>query len=149
MKIAIISDTHGEIPQTAWDYTTECEYIIHAGDIGSRACYEKLRGSGKKVYMVKGNNDWGSWCQFIPKTLSFTICGKLFYLIHDSYRLSYPYPEVDYVISGHTHKFDCEFKNGAMYINPGSTTEARGGSCTMAILHLEEADSPRVEPIIL
>ncbi|MGN0342564.1 MAG: metallophosphoesterase family protein [Roseburia sp.] len=149
MKIALISDTHGEIPQKALDHIAECDYIVHAGDIGSRACYDKLKGRGKPVYMVKGNNDWGAWCQFVPKTLAFTISGKEFYLIHDAARLVYPYPEVDYVICGHTHRFDCVYQRGAMYINPGSTTEARGGSCTMAILHLDEEDSPRVEPIIL
>lgn len=149
MKIALISDTHGEVPQKAMEHIAECEYVIHAGDIGNRTCYEKLKGCGKQVYMVKGNNDWGSWCQFVPKTLSFMIGGKTFYLIHDSARLTYPYPEADYIICGHTHKFDCQYKNGCMYINPGSTTESRGGSCTMAILTLQEDGTPKVDPIIL
>lgn len=149
MKIALISDTHGEIPPEAWEHIRECDCIVHAGDIGNRTCYEKLRGSGKTLYIVKGNNDWGSWCQFIPKTLAFTIEDKMFYLIHDKARLTYPYPEADFIIHGHSHQFDCVYQSGAMYINPGSTTEARGGNRTMAILHLGEEDSPRVEPIVL
>jgi predicted phosphodiesterase len=34
MIISVISDTHGLLRPEVVDALTECEYIIHAGDIG-------------------------------------------------------------------------------------------------------------------
>ena len=31
----------------------------------------------------------------------------------------YLHPDTDIIIFGHTHKFDCEYKNKKLFINPG------------------------------
>ena len=46
MKLAIISDTHGIFRPDWTTHITGCDYLIHAGDINSRACYEKLKAIG-------------------------------------------------------------------------------------------------------
>lgn len=43
MKIGILSDTHGVLKDTFLDELQSCDYLLHAGDIGSLKCYETLK----------------------------------------------------------------------------------------------------------
>ena len=46
----------------------------------------------------------------------FKIEDKSFKLMHLPFHL---HPDTDIIIFGHTHKFDCEYKNKKLFINPG------------------------------
>ena len=98
MKIGILSDTHGVLKDTFLEELRSCDYILHAGDIGSLKCYEALKELHVPLYIIKGNCDKGEWTRYLPETLAAPIDGKIFYLIHKRSDLSYPLPEADHRI---------------------------------------------------
>ena len=57
MKIGILSDTHGVLKDTFLDELQSCDYLLHAGDIGSLKCYETLKDLHVPLYIIKGNCD--------------------------------------------------------------------------------------------
>ena len=125
MKIGILSDSHHKN-----DYLKECieflkkegcEYLIHAGDICSKVGLEILKNSNLKYVAVFGNNDRDLF-ELSPEynikkePYYFKIADSTFKLMHLPFHLS---PDTDIIIYGHTHKFDCEYKNKKLFINPG------------------------------
>jgi len=55
-RIALISDTHGDIDSNFYKYITECDELWHAGDIGSIELADKFE-SMKFFLAVYGNID--------------------------------------------------------------------------------------------
>ena len=51
MKLGVISDTHGVLREEVVERLQECDYIIHAGDIGNKDIIDKLE-SITKTFMV-------------------------------------------------------------------------------------------------
>ncbi|AXX93566.1 YfcE family phosphodiesterase [Malaciobacter molluscorum LMG 25693] len=125
MKIGILSDSH-----TRSDYTElvvehlkekGAQYLLHAGDL----CIEdnlKILQNSKLVYVsVFGNNDNALFSlsqkykiqkepyYFKIENVKFKLMHLPFYLTSDS----------DIVIFGHTHKFECNYINNTLFINPG------------------------------
>ncbi|PPK61777.1 YfcE family phosphodiesterase [Malaciobacter marinus] len=125
MKIGILSDSH-----TKSDYTElainhlkqkGAQYLIHAGDL----CIEdnlKLLQNSKLVYVtVFGNNDrsllsLSNEYNIQKEPYYFKIKDIKFKLMHLPYYLN---ADSDIVIFGHTHKFECSYNNGTLFINPG------------------------------
>lgn len=137
MQIGIISDTHGVLSDTLLRQLSSCDYILHAGDIGSKNCYEKLRALKKPLYIIRGNCDKGDYATYLPETLAAPIGGKIFYLIHKKNQLPYPLPEADFIITGHTHQYSVQTRGSVTYINPGSAGKSRGDNMpSMAVLTL-------------
>lgn len=142
MNIGILSDTHGLFRVFFQQELKKCDVIIHAGDIGTKTCYQELKAINLPLYMVRGNCDNGSYATYLPENLSFSIGGHLFYLIHDRNQLPYSLPETEYIIFGHTHCYEYETKRGITYINPGSASNSRGGgSPSIAVLTLNDNSS--------
>ena len=56
MIIGLISDTHGLLREEVIDNLSDCELIIHAGDIGKYEVIDSLEKIGK-VEFIKGNCD--------------------------------------------------------------------------------------------
>lgn len=128
MKIVVLSDTHGILKENVKKYLRQCDYVIHAGDIGSQSVYHELKTLNRNLYMVRGNCDRGMWASVLPETLAFRIDGILFYLIHDRTSLmARPEPQTNIFISGHTHKYLLGEHMGMATLNPGSCTQPRGG----------------------
>ncbi|MFR6392583.1 MAG: metallophosphoesterase family protein [Roseburia sp.] len=73
MKIGILSDTHGVLKDTFLDELQSCDYLLHAGDIGSLKCYETLKDLHVPLYIIKGNCDKGEWTKYLPETLAAPI----------------------------------------------------------------------------
>lgn len=141
MKIGILSDTHGVLKDTFLDELQSCDYLLHAGDIGSLKCYETLKDLHVPLYIIKGNCDKGEWTKYLPETLAAPIGGKIFYLVHKKSDLPYPQPEADFIITGHTHHYEVSKRGTTTFINPGSAGRSRSGSsCTIAILTLDGND---------
>lgn len=125
MKLGILSDSH-----TKSDYTElainhlkqkGAQYLIHAGDL----CIEdnlKLLQNSKLVYVtVFGNNDrsllsLSNEYNIQKEPYYFKIKDIKFKLMHLPYYLN---ADSDIVIFGHTHKFECSYNNGTLFINPG------------------------------
>lgn len=125
IKIGILSDSHLKS-----DYTKEvidflkaqkCEYLIHAGDLCIEKNLQLLEESELKYIAVFGNNDrallsLSSKYNIKAEPYYFKIQDLKFKLVHLPYHLT---PDSDIVIFGHTHEFECDYKNKTLFLNPG------------------------------
>lgn len=148
MKVGIISDTHGVFREEWRTYFDGCDCLIHAGDINTKACYEKLKNLQIPVYMVRGNCDIGSFAQFLPEFLTVPIGGKIFFITHNKNDLPFDLTDADFIIFGHTHHFTSYEQYGKVFLNPGSAGEGRGDLKSMVILDFSEK-SYEISRIIL
>ena len=125
MKIGILSDSHlkSDYTKEVIDFLKEInsEYLIHAGDLCIEKNLELLENSGLKYIAVFGNND-RNLLQIVSKynikqePYFFKIKDVSFKLMHLPYHLT---PDSDVIIFGHTHIFECDYKNKTLFLNPG------------------------------
>ena len=125
IKIGILSDSHLKS-----DYTSDvinflkaqkCEYLIHAGDLCTEKNLQLLEESNLKYIAVFGNNDrnllsLSSKYNIKQEPYYFKIQDLKFKLMHLPYHMT---PDSDIVIFGHTHEFECDYKNKTLFLNPG------------------------------
>ncbi|WP_195999841.1 metallophosphoesterase family protein [Clostridium sp. 1001271B_151109_B4] len=124
MKLGVISDTHGVLREEVIEYLRECDYIIHAGDVGNKDIIDKL-DSIAKTFVVRGNNDKDEWGLTLPEYREIEMDEILIYLVHDKADIPKDLKEVDLVIYGHSHKFSNEKIDNIIYLNPGSCGKKR------------------------
>jgi len=125
-RIGVIADTHGIIRPEARKILTSCDWIVHAGDIGSQEILEELRNIAP-TSAVRGNTDRGSWAERLPESDIVEVGGKQIYLIHnlDELDLHPVAAGLDAVIWGHSHRPENYWKDGVLYLNPGSAGPKR------------------------
>ena len=125
MKIGILSDSHLKSGYTkeVIDFLKEInsEYLIHAGDLCNEKNLQLLEESELKYIAVFGNNDRAlhnltSEYNIKQEPYYFQIKDIKFKLMHLPYYMT---PDSQIVIFGHTHIFECEYKNKTLFINPG------------------------------
>ena len=136
-RLAIISDTHGLLRPPVLERLREADAILHAGDVSSPDVLEELQDLGKDLYLVRGNNDW-LWGSRLPHTLTFTIEGVTFFLVHDQRDVPRRLDGVDVVVYGHSHQYAQEERSGALWLNPGSCGPRRlRQDITMAVMTVD------------
>ncbi|MDX9901199.1 MAG: YfcE family phosphodiesterase [Aliarcobacter sp.] len=125
MKIGILSDSHlkSDYTKEVIDFLKEIksDYLVHAGDLCVEKNLKLLEESELKYIAVFGNNDrylldLTSNYNIKQEPYYFKIKDTTFKLMHLPYYLT---PDSDVVIFGHTHIFECDYKNNTLYINPG------------------------------
>jgi len=146
MKITVISDTHGSLPQNLRPLLCTSDYVIHAGDIGSQALYRELMQLNPNTCCVRGNCDRGIWAAGIRETLRFHLDGFLFYVIHNQTGTAYRPEDADIVICGHTHRYMLRQTDGRTVLNPGSCSRPRDGAASCAVITTENG-SVRVQKV--
>ena len=131
MKIGIISDTHGILPESIFDIFKDVKQIFHAGDIGGQDVIQGLEIICP-VYAVYGNIDTWPVTIYHPHILIHQTQDKNICVYHDivkpkyfSYQLFKKGINADIVISGHTHVAGYEVFRNVLYINPGSASKPR------------------------
>jgi putative phosphoesterase len=126
MKIGVISDTHGMLRPAAIEALRGVEHILHAGDVGDPSILDALRALAP-VTAIGGNIDVGGACAYLPPTEVITLDGHTFYMLHDRQGLDLDPVAAGFsgVISGHSHKPLIEWRNGVLYMNPGSAGPRR------------------------
>ena len=124
--IAVIADTHGILRPEARAFVSQCNWIVHAGDIGSFEILEELR-SMAPTFAIRGNTDKGLWAENLPDRNMVDVEGKHLYLIHnlDELDLDPGAAGLDAVIWGHSHRPETYRKDGVLYLNPGSAGPKR------------------------
>lgn len=122
-QIAIISDTHGLLREHVIAELAEADCSIHAGDIDTPSIVESIRQFGE-TYIVRGNND-KEWAEALPKSITVTIEGVRFFIVHDKKDIPKCLTNVDVVVYGHSHKFSAEIMKGVLFLNPGSCGKRR------------------------
>jgi putative phosphoesterase len=121
LRVGLISDTHGLLRPEAKRFASDCDYLIHGGDIGSPDILEELAAFAP-LTAVKGNNDGQAWAAHLPATEMIRIGGLFVYVIHDVAELDIE-PQaagVRVIVSGHSHKPSVKEREGVLYVNPGS-----------------------------
>jgi hypothetical protein len=124
--IGILSDTHNLLRPEAVNALKGSEIIIHAGDIGSPEVINRLKNIAP-VYAVRGNTDSSFPEGTLPTTDLIEISKKYLYVIHNMDEIDVDPVAAGFnaVISGHSHKSNIEYKNGVLFINPGSAGPRR------------------------
>lgn len=100
------------------------------------------------LYVVRGNND-KDWAENLRISLSFTIGGVKFFMVHNKKDVAWELGDTQVVIFGHTHKYFEKIIDDRLWLNPGSCGRSRfGGEVTMAVMTVEDGHY-QVEKIIL
>ena len=146
-RVIILSDTHGLLRTEVLGYLSQTDSIIHGGDINTQAIVDKLREYAP-IYIVRGNND-KDWAEGLPQSLIFSIEGIHFFLIHNKSDVPPDLPNTDVVVYGHSHKYACEERNGALWLNPGSCGRRRfDQEITFAVMAVD-GEHIQVEKVII
>lgn len=124
MKIGVISDTHGLLRDEVIENLQGCDYIIHAGDIGSEEILDKLQGIAK-TFAVRGNNDKEGYALKLPDFKEIKMDEVLIYVTHNKADIPKELREIDLIIYGHSHKYGEDNIDGIIYLNPGSCGRKR------------------------
>jgi putative phosphoesterase len=79
------------------------------------------------VTAISGNIDVEGPCSHLPATEVVTLQGHAFYMLHDRQALDLDPAAAGFaaVISGHSHRPLIEWRNGVLYMNPGSAGPRR------------------------
>lgn len=136
-KIGVISDTHGLLRKEVIKHLQGCDAILHAGDINKPEILEELRQIAP-LYVVRGNNDKGEWAEELPICLKFEIAHQHFFMAHQKKDVPKNLEQVDWVITGHSHKYLETHEGKVTWLNPGSCGKRRFGlEISMAIIEIE------------
>ncbi|MPN24989.1 hypothetical protein SDC9_172396 [bioreactor metagenome] len=76
------------------------------------------------AYIVRGNND-KAWAEDLPQSLTVTIDGVCFFVVHNKKDGPKDLTGVDVVVYGHSHKYSAEVVDGVLWLNPGSCGKRR------------------------
>jgi putative phosphoesterase len=119
--LGIISDTHGLLRPEALDALKGSQAIIHAGDIGNPAILDRVK-SIAPVFAIRGNVDTEPWASSLPLTAVVELQDVSIYVLHNLEQLDLNPKTAGFhiVVSGHTHKPESHWRDGVLYINPGS-----------------------------
>ena len=146
-RIVILSDTHGLLCPEVLGYLSQADAIIHGGDINTQAIVDTLQGFAP-LYIVRGNND-KEWAEGLPHSLTFAIEGVRFFLVHNKRDVPPDLSDVDVVVYGHSHKYACEQRDGALWLNPGSCGRRRfDQEITLAVM-IAEGGQFQVEKVTM
>ena len=136
-RIVILSDTHGLLRPEVLNYLANADAIIHGGDINTQAIMDTLRDFAP-LHIVRGNND-KEWAEDLPHSLTVTIEGVRFFVVHNKRDIPADLSGVDVVVYGHSHKYACEKRDGALWLNPGSCGRRRfDQEITLAVMTVED-----------
>jgi len=151
VKVGVLSDTHTHINPSVAEHLSDCDLIIHAGDIGSINVIQQLQKMSNDVVSVRGNNDTEQqWLaeehkdlQNIPQIAEVELPGGNIVVTHgDEHFSDYDvwheklrnnFPTAKAIIYGHSHKLVVDSNAKPWVINPGAAGETRiqkhGVSC--------------------
>lgn len=148
MKIAVFSDTHGDISgiRLIERDLPPLDAVFHLGDFSSDGT-EIGEYLHVPCYAVRGNCDYRSWDN-VPSERIVELGGARFFLTHghryrSTYELGLAAEEAHCgtVLFGHTHKPLLTAFGPVLIVNPGSLSRPRGGTNPgYAVLSVENGD---------
>jgi|SRR3984893_3147017 putative phosphoesterase len=117
--LALISDTHGLLRESAIAALEKVDLIVHAGDVGPRSLLRRLETIAP-VIAVRGNVD--SELADLAPTELISVNEQLIFVLHDlsSLELDPAVAGLAMVVSGHSHQPKIDWRRGVVYVNPGS-----------------------------
>lgn len=123
--VGVISDTHGRLRASAIAALQGCDAIVHARDIGRPQVLDSLRAIAP-LTVVRGNVDL-AWAHELPDRATLEIAGRHVLVLHNLKELELDPKRAgfDVVVSGHSHRPVVEWRDGVLYVNPGSAGRRR------------------------
>jgi len=130
-RIGLLSDTHGSIPASTFEFFKDCDQIWHAGDIGNVQVIDQLEGF-KPLVAVYGNIDGTEVRIICPEFQSFIVEKVKVLMTHiGGYPGRYELKALTRIrkekpglfVAGHSHilKVMYDQKNKLLHINPGAS----------------------------
>lgn len=94
MRIGIVSDTHGSVPYNLSNALSDCDAVIHAGDIGRQKVLDDIRSAAPTadLYPVLGNTDLSDAVPFdeeVPQSCAVVFDGVPFIIAHEPQNTDY------------------------------------------------------------
>ncbi len=147
MRLAVISDTHMEIPDNRLvhaytHYLVQADMVIHCGDFTSGPVSDYL-ASHPGFTAVRGNCDHFPGSEDLPLSLEMDVNGLHVGAAHgwgkrfevgENVAGSFG-PGFDLILYGHTHeRFQGESRQGALLVNPGSFFKPKSGPPSLALV---------------
>ena len=139
-RAGVISDTHGVLRPDVLEVLQDVDIIVHAGDVGRPEVLDQL-GRIANVVAVKGNVDRAEWAMGLRDREVVTLGDALIYVLHDLNSLDLDPAAAGFkgVIYGHSHRPSEEWRDGILYLNPGSAGPRRFVlPVSLAILEVRE-----------
>jgi len=123
--VGLISDTHGLLRDSAVKALAGSDLIIHAGDIDKPEIIDSLKKIAP-VFPVCGNMDRNPDAA-LPRYEIVEIEEISIYILHDLHQLDLDPAAAGFnvVVSGHSHRPQIRYRDGVLYINPGSAGPRR------------------------
>ncbi|PIC70617.1 YfcE family phosphodiesterase [Sporosarcina sp. P16b] len=143
MKLIVLSDSHGDVNTVKQITSLQADAIFHCGDSELSAKDPMLNG----IHIVRGNCDRddlfpASIVQKVDDETVFVVHGHEHDVKRSMLTLSYAAAEqqATIVLFGHSHLYGAEMINDVLFVNPGSTTQPRGGrKATYAVIEIADA----------
>lgn len=157
MRLGIISDTHGHLPNAVFDVFSQVDHILHGGDIGDPDLLIELEALAP-VTAVYGNTDGFDIRQRCPQVAKLELDGMYVTVTHgdqfgtpDPQVLHASFPEAEIIVFGHTHRPLLELVDKTVTVmNPGSAGAPRGDApASVGIMELEPGIPPRARLVPL
>lgn len=138
MRLIVLSDSHGDTKTIRDIASLQADAIFHCGDSELQADDSLLAG----IHIVRGNCDFD---RQLPAVIVQPLEDEKVFLVHghehdvkrSMLNLSYAAAEQQATIAlfGHSHLYGAEMIDGVLFVNPGSTTQPRGGNvATYAVI---------------
>ncbi|MBP5548447.1 MAG: metallophosphoesterase family protein [Bacteroidales bacterium] len=151
LKIGILSDTHGTIPQQVYTFFKDCDELWHAGDIGPEVLHQ-LR-LFKPIVAVYGNTDGMDVRLIVPQTQLFNREKFKILMTHiggypDHYEkqmltiINSEKPDI--FVAGHSHILRVMYDKtyNLLHINPGAAGQ-QGFHRVSTLVRLTLDDKPK------
>ena len=124
--VGLIADTHALVRPEALDVLAGVARIVHAGDVGAPDVLRALARVAP-VTAVRGNNDHGAWAARLPETARIAVGGRRVLVVHEKTHAAARTPAagIDVVVTGHSHRPLVEWRDGVLFVNPGSAGPRR------------------------
>lgn len=141
MKVGIVSDLHGRVPDSVKQALAGCDQILCAGDLQGEDVLADLSAIAPTVAVRGNTDDEFNRYQDLPLRVEGEVGGVGYLMVHERSD-AVPIPAgVRLVVFGHTHEQLDEEVDGVRFVNPGSPTRPRGDdgpSC--ALMTVEDGE---------
>lgn len=142
MKIIVCSDSHGDTATLKQLAALPADAIFHCGDSELLADHPVVQN----LHIVRGNCDrderlQATVVQKVGNDTVLAVHGHEHGVTRSLLALSYAAAEQQATIAlfGHSHLYGAEMIDGILFVNPGSTTQPRGGNpATYAVIETGE-----------
>jgi putative phosphoesterase len=157
MRLGVISDTHGTLPNEVFDVFSRVDHILHAGDVGDLDVLTELETLAP-VTAVFGNTDGFDLRGRLPQVARCELDDLYVAVTHgDQFGKPTPailrstFPDADIIVYGHTHHPKLELVDQTVTVmNPGSASQPRNGLApSVGIMELEPGLPPRARLVPL